>query len=208
MKTLKRTIPLLCLATLAWSSPAFAQNQTVPFKLYITELWQLDVDQDIGIGVIGDFYAKVTINGVEHDNKQGGDGACNDESSTGLIVPLQLFKNFKKIPECQVSTPWVFSQQVPAGQPVHVRIQIFDTDTLFDDEADLKVGAGDAINIDVNPFSGTWTGDITSPQNCSRPGLNLGGNNANVCWQAGFDTDDDGFSTHGKSSGWTRTTTA
>jgi hypothetical protein len=191
MKTLKGTIPLLCLAALAWSSPAFAQ--TVPFKLYITELWQLDVDQDIGIGVIGDFYAKVTINGVEHDNKQGGDGACNDESSTGLIVPLQLFKNFKKIPECQVSTPWVFSQQVPAGQPVHVRIQIFDTDTLFDDEADLKVGDGDAINIDVNPFSGTWTGDITSPQNCSRPGLNLGGNNANVCWQAGFDTDDDGL---------------
>jgi hypothetical protein len=25
----------------------------------------------------GDYYAKVTINGVEHDN----DGACNDETS-------------------------------------------------------------------------------------------------------------------------------
>ena len=185
-------IPLLCLAATAWSSPARAQSQMIPFKVYITELWQLDINQDIGLGVIGDFYAKVTINGVEHDNKQGGDGACDDETSTGLIVPLRLFKYSDKIPDCHVRTPWVFSQQVPAGQPVHVRIQIFDTDTIFDDEADLKVGDGDAIEFDVSP-AGTWSGDVTWPQTCSRPNLNLGGNNANMCFQASFDTDDDGL---------------
>jgi len=161
--------------------------------VYITELWQLDINQDIGLGVIGDFYARVTINGVEQDNKQGGDGACNDETSTGLIVPMQLFKNFKKIPECQVRTPWTFSRSVPAGQPVHVKIQVFDTDAIFDDEADLKVGDGDAIEFDVDPATGKWSGDINWPQNCSRPNLNLGGNNANVCWQASFDSDDDGL---------------
>ena len=135
----------------------------------------------------------MTINGVGQSSKQGGDGACDDTTSTGLIVPLRLFRNFDRIPDCHVKTPWAFSQQVPAGQPVHVKIQIFDTDAIFDDEADLKVGDGDAIEFDVDPATGKWSGDINWPQNCSRPGLNLGGNNANVCWQASFDTDNDGL---------------
>jgi len=49
-------IVLLFLAVLAWSSPAGAQ--TVPFKVYITELWQLDTNVDPVIGVIGDYYAQ------------------------------------------------------------------------------------------------------------------------------------------------------
>lgn len=178
---------LLSLAALTGTSSA--QVQTVPFKVYITELWQLDINQDIGIGVIGDFYAKVTINGVAHDNK----GACDDDTSTGLLVPLQLFKNFTAISDCKAKTPWVFTQQVPAGQPVHLKIQIFDEDTISDDEADLKVGDGDAIELDIDPATGQWSADIAWPQNCSRPNLNLGGNNANVCWQASFDSDDDGL---------------
>ena len=82
---------------------------------------------------------------------------------------------------------------MPVGQPVHVRIQIFDEDLEFDDEADLKVGDGNSINLEVDPVNGLWTGDVASPQNCSRPNLNLGGSNANVCWQMGVDTDDDGL---------------
>jgi hypothetical protein len=181
-------IVLLFLAVLAWSSPAGAQ--TVPFKVYITELWQLDTNVDPVIGVIGDYYAKVTINGVEQDNKS----ACSDETSTGLIVPLLLFKNFNAIPECSgKKTPWAFTQQVNPDQPVNVKIQIFDEDLIFDDEADLKVGDGNSIFLIVDPTTGKWTGDVTWPQNCSRPNLNLGGNNANVCWQIGFDSDDDGL---------------
>jgi hypothetical protein len=187
------SICLVILSAVSWSPPVRAQAQMVPFKLYLTELWQLDDIQDIGIGVIGDFYANVTINGVEQSNKQGGDGACDDETSTGLVVPLRLFRNFDRIPDCHVKTPWAFTQQVPAGEKVHVKIQIFDTDTIFDDEADLKVGDGDAIEFDVDPTTSKWSGDINWPQNCSRPGLNLGGNNANVCWQAGFDADNDGL---------------
>ena len=193
LKPASIAISLLTLAVAMRASPARAQPPTVPFKLYLTELWQLDINQDIGIGVIGDFYANVTINGVGQSNKQGGDGACDDTTSTGLIVPLMLFRNFDRITDCHVKTPWAFSQQVPAGQPVHVKIQIFDTDAIFDDEADLKVGDGDAIEFDVDPATGKWSGDINWPQNCSRPGLNLGGNNANVCWQASFDTDNDGL---------------
>jgi hypothetical protein len=82
----------------------------------------------------------------------------------------------------------VFTVQVPAGQPVHVKIQGFDEDNFSDDEADLKTGDGNAIDFDVDPSTGQWVGDVTWPQDCSRPNLVLGGNNANVCWQASFDT--------------------
>ena len=62
-------------------------------------------------------------------------------------MPFTLFDNFNAIPECSAfATPWVFRWKVPAGQPVHVTIQIFDEDTFFDDEADLKPGSGNAIN--------------------------------------------------------------
>ena len=181
------------MAILTSPSRTLAQPQMVPFKLFITELWQLDDDQDPLVGLIGDFYARVTINGVEHRNDDSGDGACDDESSLGIVVPLQLFKNFTKIPQCSKRTPWDFSQLVPAGEPVHVHIQIFDADLALDDELDLKLADGNAISFDVDPATGKWSGDVNYPQNCSRPGLNLGGDNANVCWQASFDTDDDGL---------------
>jgi hypothetical protein len=87
----------------------------------------------------------------------------------------------------------VFSRDVPANQPVTVKIQIFDSDTAFDDEADLKPGSGNAIELTIDPATGQWSGDIAWPQQCSRPNLDLGGNNANVCWQVGFDADEDGL---------------
>ena len=118
MKRALLAMSLLCLAMLASPARTPAQTQMVPFKLFITELWQLDVDQDIGLGVIGDFYAKVTINGTEHQNKFLFRGLRRRISSTGLVVPLQLFKNFKKIPQCsQVGRPGTFRSQVPAGEP-------------------------------------------------------------------------------------------
>jgi hypothetical protein len=95
-------ILFLCLAAMSMSSSAGAQ--TVPFKVYITALWQLDTNVDPVIGVIGDYYAIVTINGVQMSNKQGSDGACNDETSTGILVPFQLFNYFNAIPSA-VSPP-------------------------------------------------------------------------------------------------------
>jgi len=187
-----RWVVILFLVALSLPRPADAQM--VPFKIYITSLWQLDTGVDPGVGVIGDYYAVVTVNGVQMSNKQGSDGACNDESSTGILVPFPLFNYFDKISQCGVKTPWVFTTQVPAGQPVHVNIDLFDADLISDDEADLKVGSGSSLNLVVDPANGgKWTGDIVWPQDCSRPDLVLGGQNANVCFQVGFDTDDDGL---------------
>jgi len=177
-----------------WPSKAAAQN--VPFKVYITGLTQLDTGFDPIDGPIADFYAKVTINGVQQDNKNGS-GACNDGNGLGgIIVPFPLFNWFDKISECSVSTPWVFTQMVPAGQPVHVHLEIWDFDSLTgDDEADLKVGPGNELDFTVDPNvnGGKWGGDINWPQDCSRPDNALGGSNANVCFQMGFDSDDDGL---------------
>jgi hypothetical protein len=186
-KSLAVCLAGVCLAMVSLAPPAAAQN--VPFKVYVTELWQLDSGVDPGIGLIADYYARVTINGVELDN----DGACDDGSLTGILVPYQLFRNFDKASECGARTPWVFSRDVPANQPVTVKIQIFDSDTAFDDEADLKPGSGSAIELTIDPATGQWSGDIAWPQQCSRPNLDLGSNNANVCWQIGFDADEDGL---------------
>jgi uncharacterized repeat protein (TIGR01451 family) len=175
-------------------APSLAMAQDVPFKVYITELWQLDAGVDPGLGFMGDYYAKVTINGVTQDNN----GACDEETSSGIIVPFQVFKNFTRVPDCSAKTPWMFSQMVPAGQPVHVKIQIFDSDLVFDDEGDAKPGDGNAVELDVDPVTGKWSGadGFTAfdwPQTCSRPSLSLGGNNVNVCWQIGVDSDGDGL---------------
>ena len=191
MRTL-RQLPLLMafltMAALSWAAPASAAD--VPFKVYITELWQLDDNMDPGVGVIADFFAKVFVNGTEINNF----GACDDSTSTGILVPFRMFKYFDAISQCSAfRTPWVFTYTVPAGQPVHVKIQIFDADFILHDHADLKPGDGDDIEFDVDPVTGKWSGDVTWPQTCSRPGLSLGGNNANMCFQASFDTDDDGL---------------
>lgn len=180
------------LATVAW--PASAAAQTVPFKVFITELWQLDDGVDPGLGFMGDYYAKVTINGVAQEN----DGACDDPSSGGIIVPYQVFKNFKADSDCGARTPWAFTKMVDRNQDVTVRIQIFDSDLSFDDEGDAKPGSGDAVEFTVSATDGKWRGgdadaDFNWPQTCSRPGLSLGGRNVNVCWQASYDTDDDGL---------------
>ncbi|HXZ80247.1 MAG TPA: hypothetical protein VEG30_09980 [Terriglobales bacterium] len=183
-----------CAALMTLSSKASAQN--VPFKVYITGLTQLDTGFDPIDGPIADFYAKVTINGVQQDNKNGS-GACNDGNGLGgIIVPFPLFNWFQKISECNLPTPWVFTQMVPAGQPVHVHIEIWDFDSLTgDDQADIKVGPGNALDFVVDPSvdGGKWGGDINWPQDCSRPDNALGGSNANMCFQMGFDSDDDGL---------------
>lgn len=184
-----RRVCAILLATILWpAATTQAQTKMVPFKVYVTELWQLDSIDPV-VGFIGDYYARVTINGVSHDNK----GACRDGLVTGIVLPFRLFSYFTSIPQCTARTPWLFTQLVPADEPVHVKIQIFDEDSLSDDEADLLIGDGNAIDIDVSPTNGQWTGDVNWPQDCSRPNLNLGGNNANVCWQAGFDSDEDGL---------------
>jgi len=174
--------------------PSAAVAQEVPFKVYITELWQLDAGVDPFLGYMGDYYAKVTINGVTQNNN----GACDDETSTGILVPFRLFRNFDRVSDCSAKTPWVFSQQVPAGQPVHVTIEIWDSDLHFDDQADAKPGAGKSIELDVDPVTGKWSGangfsPFDWPQDCSRPNFDLGGGRVNVCWQIGSDSDGDGL---------------
>jgi uncharacterized repeat protein (TIGR01451 family) len=190
MKMRKRAaVATLVLGLVAVAWPSRADAQTAPFKVHITELTQLGFI-DPGLGFIGDFYAKVTINGVEQSNK----GACNDTTSTGLVTPFNLFKNFRAIDECRhAKTPWVFTADVPTNAPVHVKIQIFDEDLVFDDEADLKPGDGKSIDLVVNPGNAQWTGDLNWPQTCSRPTLAGSGSDVNACFQIGFDSDDDGL---------------
>lgn len=190
MKTLSRPpvlVLLLVFAALCW--PARAGAQTVPFKVYLTKLVQLDAGVDPVLGLLGDYYAKVTIDGMEQDNR----GACDGPDVNGLIVPFELFEYFGAESHCGARTPWVFTRMLTPDHVVHVAIQIYDEDAVFDDEADAIPGPNKGFNLYVDPSSGQWTGDYTWPQDCSRPNQELGGNNVDVCFQAGFDRDDDGL---------------
>ena len=66
-------------------------------------------------------------------------------------------------------TPWAFSQQVPAGQPVHVRSRSSNATRIFDDEADLKVGDGDAIEFDVIPLPESGAATSTGRRTAAGP---------------------------------------
>lgn len=192
---MRRTHPIrsLLAAAAALLAPAGALAQPASFKVMITELQQLGPSFDL-TGAIGDFYARVSIDGVTTDNSP----SCSNQFS-GALVPLLMFRNFFHSPDCFRTTPWIFTRELtPGTDPVPVTITILDSDSASaDDTADAKRGPGSTVSLMVDPATGQWSGDFDWPQNCSRPGGfsagELEGHNVAICWEIGFDRDGDGL---------------
>src|SRR5262245_57908257 len=124
-----RTSPWIVLAVLTCLllPPAAAAEVMIPVTVRITELWQLDHDQDPGVFGIGqsvaDFYAEVTINGTKLDNF---DQRCDNPPATPpanevFDVPLPFFRENDPFvdPSCpNVPDAWTFTVDVPLSSLV------------------------------------------------------------------------------------------
>ncbi len=184
------------LATLLLPAAAAAEIM-IPVTINITELVQLDADQDPGVGGVGqslaDLYAHVTIDGTTLSNF---DDKCDNPPPTPpeqsvFSVPYVFFNQDGTIvdPSCPV-VPWVFTKNVPLSRfqqnpaGIAVRIQILDSDSGPLNDDDLLEDF--VLNVSLG---GRWTGAKDWPENCRD------GSDADVCWQieAGADADGDGL---------------
>src|SRR5262245_54211500 len=181
---------------------AAAAETMIPVTVRITELVQLDHDQDpgvLGIGQsLGDFYAEVTINGTKLDNFHQ---RCDNPPATPpanmvFDVPYTFFAENDPLvdPSCpNVPEAWTFTVDVPLktfvglGKTIPVKIVIKDSDGALSDD---DVAA--TINLDV-AFGGRWSGDFEWPKNCNKDAVE--GSGARVCWriETGKDSDGDGL---------------
>ena len=196
--TLWRIIALLTCLLL----PSIAAAQVmVPVTVRITELVQLDHDQDpglFGIGQsLGDFYAQVSINGTTMNNRPDRcDNPPADFPENNVFdVPYVFFSETSPFvdPSCR-NVPWTFTVDVPLDtllfneEGIPVVIKIFDDDSGLGGDDDLT----STVTLKV-PFGGRWTGTKNWPDNCDRPAVE--GSGTRVCWQidVGQDSDGDGL---------------
>ena len=97
LKPASIAISLLTLAVAMRASPARAQPPTVPFKLYLTELWQLDDIQDSIISSLGVEQKKRVTIGVELAAIAPACAAVADRASAPAIISPET--NFiRKLP--------------------------------------------------------------------------------------------------------------
>lgn len=158
------------------------------------QLTQFSSDIDGGIldGPVGDFYAKVTINGVmqttEDDRYDYG-----FELGTGFFFPFTLRPFIDK-------PGWVIDADVSGVDPVIVAVEIWDQDdTSGDDQADLSPGAGRTLNLVVDPATGLWSGDAVSPVQCAQ---GTGGDAVRICWAISALSDDGDIDEDGLLDSW------
>jgi len=174
------------LTNLLLASGATAQT-TIPIVVRITELIQLDPDQDEFPPSLGDFFAEVTINGVTTDNKPD---ECDNPPPQGFIVPFPMFTEDGFVDSSCHNVPWTFTADVPFSDLLHkpngieVRIKILDEDVFSDEEVeDIDLGV---------PLGGRWMGSVDWPEHCNNATFP---NGARVCFQIqlGQDADGDGL---------------
>jgi hypothetical protein len=171
-------------------APSIAAAQaTVPVVVRVTELVQLNTNQDPVLGLLGDFYAEVTINGHSFSNF---DDRCDNPGGGGFLFPYAFFTEDGTVvdPSCH-GVPWTFTVDVPLTDllfkplGIEVRIRVKDADLVFDDTVET---------IDLKAvFGSRWHGDAVWPRNCNREAVL--GSGARVCWQieVGQDSDGDGL---------------
>lgn len=155
---------LLTVIFLSFVTPALAATRPVTVTI-----WYLEQLGDLDVATRGDFYAEVSINGVQQSTP-----ALDFGFPDSYIVPTGNL----------LSSPWVLTRDVPEDAiTVPVLIEIWDSDWPDpDDHADAKEGPGDDIYLEVNIATGKWTGDISWPQICSQGSTDLDGRGVRVCF--------------------------
>lgn len=171
---------LLTVIFLSFVTPALAATRPVTVTI-----WKLEQLGDLDVATLGDFYAEVSINGVQQSTP-----ALDFSFPDGYIIPTGNL----------LSSPWVLSRDVPDDAiTVPVLIEVWESDWPDgDDHADAKEGSGDDISLTVNVLTGKWTGDINWPEVCSNGSTDLDGRGVRVCFDINTistsgDADQDGL---------------
>jgi len=172
----------ILLAAASLASPPPVKAQTVPITITIPYLWQIG---DLDLTTLGDFYARITINGVVETSP------TKDYTNPfeGYIRPTGNL----------LDDTWVVVVNVPdPGPTVQMFIEIVDDDFPDpNDEADIDPGTGEGLDLTLDLATGTWTGDINWPQSCVSGGDDLDSESVGICFDintvsAGGDLDGDG----------------
>ena len=172
----------ILLAAASLASPPPVRAQTVPITITIPYLWQIG---DLDLTTLGDFYARITINGVVETSP------TKDYTNPfeGYIRPTGNL----------LDDTWVVVVNVPdPGPTVQMFIEIVDDDFPDpNDEADIDPGTGEGLDLTLDLATGKWTGDINWPQSCVSGGDDLDSESVGICFDvntvsAGGDLDGDG----------------
>jgi uncharacterized repeat protein (TIGR01451 family) len=163
------------------ASPALAA--TTPVTVTIWDLEQTGGNFDTT--TLGDFYAKVTINGNEHQT----DEIDFTNPFDGYIIPTSNL----------LPGPWVVTENVPSDAlSVPVHIEVWDSDLIDpDDRADINPGPKEVVDLEVDMATGKWTGDVNWPESCVGA-FDLDADTARICFDINTisvsgDIDEDGL---------------
>ncbi len=172
------------LVVFSLASPPPAQAATVPITVYISYLEQIGDDFDTV--TLGDFYARITINGVVETSPT----LDFTDPFEGYIIPTGNL----------LASPWAITVNVPdPGPTVQMFIEIVDDDWPDpNDEADIDPGTGEGIDLSLDLATGKWTGDVNWPQSCVSGPFDLDSESVGICFDintisASGDIDEDGL---------------
>ena len=176
------SVLLLVSMFLGITPPARAAPQ--PVTVTISSLRQLG--DDFETTSLGDFYARVTINGTTQDTY---DDQLEDLFG-GYIIPTGNL----------MSDPWILTQDVPSELgTINVKLEVLDDDWPDpNDMADINPGSKEVVDLVVDLTTGKWSGDVNWPQSCTSGPLDLDSNSVEICFDINTisvsgDADEDGL---------------
>lgn len=157
----------LVLSSLPATLARAVDNSPITVRIVETE----DPSGDLDFGSPADFYAKITIG--DDPTYETPHQDFPPEFGTGFIYPWT-------VPE----TNWVTTSYVdPTVVPTRITIQLWDDDSglaFGDDQADIKPGSGETLEIAVDVTTGAITGDVTGTAGTSFDAEGTGGDRARV----------------------------
>lgn len=165
----------------ALAAPASADTVRVD----LTSITQLAFDVDTGLfeGPIGDFWTRVTIQGQVQDNSASA-LSFGLEFGVGYLAPFLINLT---APSTNNIDPekWTFTAEVDRTQPVTVTIELFDADDFGNRTTmDVSPSASTTLSLTVDPATGQWSGDATSPDGCATGDASP---RAQICWNLSYE---------------------
>jgi hypothetical protein len=154
-------------------------------RVDLTSITQMAFDVDTGLfeGPIGDYWTRVTIQGQALNNSASA-LSFGFEFGVGYFAPFLI--DLTTVGSNNVDPEkWTFTAEVDRTQPVTVTIELFDADDFGGTTTmDVSPSASTTLSLTVDPATGQWSGDATSPDGCA---TGDGSQRARICWNLAYE---------------------